>query len=113
MPQDEQEHPSYIEHLVALYSVLLPFTEVDHQNKSQYISISFRPVKPDEELLKKLDALDDEKKAFYSQMPEDFYASLGTILLPKFFNMYKQNINKQFRIKCIGLIDKVLNVMPD
>jgi hypothetical protein len=27
--------------------------------------------------------------------------------------MYKQNINKQFRVKCIGLIDKILSVMPE
>ena len=59
LPDGEQEHQSYIDQIVALYSCLLPFTEVDHQNKQKFVNLSFRPVQPDETLLKQLNDLDD------------------------------------------------------
>ena len=46
-------------------------------------------------------------------MSDEFHVSLAEVLIPKLFDMYKQNIAKQFRVRCIGLIDKVITVLPD
>ena len=45
-------------------------------------------------------------------MDSQFFEFCASTLLKKLFFLYRENIGQQFREKCIGLIDKILAVMP-
>ena len=94
LPVGEDEHPMYVERLVILYSFLLPFSEVEKQNKDMLIHHAFRPQRATDEIMQQINEYDDEKRVLFAEMSDQFHKTLGSILLPKFFDMYKQNIDK-------------------
>jgi hypothetical protein len=46
-------------------------------------------------------------------MSATFFEFLASVLLPKLFFCFRENVGQQFREKCISIIDKVLAVLPD
>ena len=73
-PDEDQEVPIYAETMTALFSTILPLTEIDPRSVTQYISMTHRPLNPDEALTKQIEALEAEKKGFFKDMPVEFYA---------------------------------------
>ena len=57
--------------------------------------------------------METKKKDIFGNLKREFFTLCASKILPKYFQGYRKNINIQYRINCLSIIDKILAICPD